>query len=241
MNGTIYVGSDDGYLSAFGQSPSLAVTKSVLPASTAPGGAVTYTLQVQNTGEGGASHVILTDTLPAGISYVPNSAEYATYDAASRTLTWSISQGVVPGGSLGYSFNAIVDSSATVGSTISNTAYITCSEVPNGVTSNIASFTVTAAQRGDWWMFHHDAQHTGRSAVTGPASPSLQWNSPTQGALGSSPAFGADGTIYVGSYDHNLYAFNPKDGSLKWRFTTGNVNLVLPGCRAGRDNLRRIL
>ena len=62
-NGTIYVGSDDGYLSAFGQSPSLAVTKSVLPASTAPGGAVTYTLQVQNTGEGGASHVILTDTL----------------------------------------------------------------------------------------------------------------------------------------------------------------------------------
>ena len=43
------------------------------------------------------------------------------------------------------------------------------------------------------------------------------------GCVGVLSAFGADGTIYVGSYDHNLYAFNPKDGSLKWRFTTGNV------------------
>jgi outer membrane protein assembly factor BamB len=37
----------------------------------------------------------------------------------------------------------------------------------------------------------------------------------------SSPAVGADGTIYVGSDDHNLYAINP-DGSLKWRYDTGD-------------------
>jgi len=36
----------------------------------------------------------------------------------------------------------------------------------------------------------------------------------------SSPAIGADGTIYVGSDDYNLYAINP-DGSQKWSFTTG--------------------
>ena len=32
---------------------------------------------------------------------------------------------------------------------------------------------------------------------------------------------GADGTIYVGGADNNLHALNP-DGSLKWKFATGN-------------------
>jgi outer membrane protein assembly factor BamB len=38
----------------------------------------------------------------------------------------------------------------------------------------------------------------------------------------SSPAIGADGTIYVGSgyMDRKLYAINP-DGSQKWSFDTG--------------------
>jgi outer membrane protein assembly factor BamB len=31
------------------------------------------------------------------------------------------------------------------------------------------------------------------------------------------PAIGADGTIYVGSWDYNLYAVKP-DGSEKWKF-----------------------
>ena len=36
----------------------------------------------------------------------------------------------------------------------------------------------------------------------------------------SSPAIGADGTIYVGSKDYSLYAINA-DGTQKWKFTTG--------------------
>ncbi|MFZ0887880.1 MAG: choice-of-anchor D domain-containing protein [Candidatus Binataceae bacterium] len=36
----------------------------------------------------------------------------------------------------------------------------------------------------------------------------------------SSAAVGADGTIYVGADDDNLYAINP-DGSLKWKLATG--------------------
>ena len=39
--------------------------------------------------------------------------------------------------------------------------------------------------------------------------------------MNSSPAVGADGTIYVGSDDDNLYALNP-NGTLKWKFSTGN-------------------
>ena len=37
----------------------------------------------------------------------------------------------------------------------------------------------------------------------------------------SSPAIGSDGTIYVGSLDHYLYAIYP-NGSLKWKFKTGS-------------------
>ena len=49
------------------------------------------------------------------------------------------------------------------------------------------------------------------------------WEFETGDVVGSSPAIGSDGTIYVGSWDNNLYAINP-DGSKKWAFeTSGNV------------------
>ncbi|MFW6047918.1 MAG: PKD domain-containing protein, partial [Candidatus Natronoplasma sp.] len=37
----------------------------------------------------------------------------------------------------------------------------------------------------------------------------------------SSPAIGSDGTIYIGSWDNNLYAVNPEDGTEKWNLSTG--------------------
>ena len=49
----------------------------------------------------------------------------------------------------------------------------------------------------------------------------LKWRFQTGGWIRSSPAIGQDGTIYVGSYDYNLYALSP-DGTLKWRFQTGD-------------------
>ncbi|UCF90618.1 MAG: PQQ-like beta-propeller repeat protein, partial [Desulfobacterales bacterium] len=50
-----------------------------------------------------------------------------------------------------------------------------------------------------------------------------KWAFSTGADVISSPAVGADGTIYVGSVDGHLYAINP-DGSQKWRYpSTGNV------------------
>ena len=48
---------------------------------------------------------------------------------------------------------------------------------------------------------------------------SQKWMFTTGDCIVSSPAIGADGTIYVGSCDKNLYAINP-DGSKKWYFVT---------------------
>jgi outer membrane protein assembly factor BamB len=47
-----------------------------------------------------------------------------------------------------------------------------------------------------------------------------KWAFQTGGEVSSSPAIGPDGTIYVGSYDGNIYALSP-DGSQKWAFQTG--------------------
>ena len=47
-----------------------------------------------------------------------------------------------------------------------------------------------------------------------------EWKFKTDSGVYLSPAIGKDGTIYVGSWDHYLYAINP-DGNLKWKFETG--------------------
>lgn len=51
---------------------------------------------------------------------------------------------------------------------------------------------------------------------------SEKWRYSTDGPVYSSPAVGADGTIYVGSDDKRLYAINP-NGSLKWRYITAGT------------------
>ena len=51
----------------------------------------------------------------------------------------------------------------------------------------------------------------------------LKWKSPsTFGGVQSSPAVGADGTVYVGTQYGNLWALNPSDGSLKWTTYTAS-------------------
>jgi outer membrane protein assembly factor BamB len=78
---------------------------------------------------------------------------------------------------------------------------------------------VGGAGRGDWWMFGHDPHHTRRSPFTGPATAVLKWTYTTGDLVQSSPAIGADGTVYVGS-NVELYAISP-EGSLKWVCTAG--------------------
>ena len=227
-NGTLYIGSDDGNLYAIGQAPTLNIAKSVSRASAAVGDVVTYTLSYQNTGPGGASNVTITDPLPAGLSYVANSAfgAAASYDPGTNTLTLSVGL-LAPGSEDNVTFQALVGSSVTAGSTINNAAYIYCSESRFGDWSNTVSLSVFLSQRGNWWMFQHDPQHTGRTMAIGPATPELQWSNATQGMMKASPAFSANGTIYIGSDDDNLYAFN-SNGSLKWKYATGGAIRTTP-------------
>ena len=47
------------------------------------------------------------------------------------------------------------------------------------------------------------------------------WEFETGYPVSSSPAIGSDGTVYVGSMDHKLYAINGKSGLKLWEFETG--------------------
>lgn len=70
-------------------------------------------------------------------------------------------------------------------------------------------------------MFRGNPQHTGIYEGPGvPQNPKLKWKFQTRRAVVASPAV-ADGVVYVGSNDHNLYAIDAASGALKWKFRTG--------------------
>ena len=68
-----------------------------------------------------------------------------------------------------------------------------------------------------WPMFGFCPTHHHRSPFVGSETATLKWTFKTDGGIESSPAVSADGTIYVGSKDKNLYAINP-DGTEKWTY-----------------------
>ena len=94
-------------------------------------------------------------------------------------------------------------------------------------TDNEVIYDYNSSAQGDWRMFGRDLQHTGASPYTGPTEPILKWRFPTGDYISSSPSTAADGTVYFGSWDGNVYALNP-DGTQKWAFTTGSYIFSSP-------------
>ena len=69
--------------------------------------------------------------------------------------------------------------------------------------------------------------------------PQLQWSFATGDAVTATPAIGSDGTVYVGSRDHNMYALTP-DGVLApgWPYVTdGEIQSSAALARSGNTTL----
>ena len=62
-----------------------------------------------------------------------------------------------------------------------------------------------------------------------------RWQTFTPGYVTSSPALGSDGTVYVGSFDHRLYALDPATGQVRWSFPTDAHIYSSPALSAGPD------
>lgn len=70
-------------------------------------------------------------------------------------------------------------------------------------------------------MFRGNAQHNGTYEGAGvPQFHRIRWKFHTEGRVFSSPAV-ADGVLYVGSTDGNLYALELDSGKQKWKFPAG--------------------
>jgi outer membrane protein assembly factor BamB len=78
------------------------------------------------------------------------------------------------------------------------------------------------APTAPWAMYGHDAQHSGRSPYVGPSGPFVCATWTAGFGTFSSPAVGADGTVYtVSSVDGYLYALDGASGTVKWNTTFG--------------------
>ena len=128
--------------------------------------------------------------------------------------------------------------------------------------SSYGLFAINPATHATNWFFETDDPNSGQTGIdSSPAigpdctiyflvpyqnyygdlyavSPNgaLQWFFPLPGAYApaSSPAIGADGTIYVGSGDGYLYAISPS-GTLEWIFDTGDGQAINSSPAIGGD------
>jgi len=184
-------------------------------------------LPYEASGLGGVRSVIV----PESASQPPNILEVSPHGGTSgESVTFNaIVEGPAPlsyawdfGG--GASPNTSSDDAPTVtlGQPGDHAASVT---VSNAFGEDIYPFTLTVTEgppgRGDWWMFGRQPTHNRRSPYLGAQCPSFKWSYETGDLVDSSPAIGANGTIYVGSFDGHLYAIKP-DGTLKWRYQTGD-------------------
>ncbi len=70
-----------------------------------------------------------------------------------------------------------------------------------------------------WTMFHYNTLRTGSSPTTAPNTPTLMWTKATGAQVYASPAV-SDGTVFIPSYDGNLYAIDEYSGQTRWTYTT---------------------
>ena len=198
--------------------PLLTLTITSASLNTYPGASITYIINYANTGSGTFTNVLLEDVLPAEVSYLPGSASGGgSYNATTSTLSW-VPGSLSPGQSAQCTFQVMVNANVQVGTELNNFINITATQLAAPISSRICAVTVlSSSAQGDWWMFQHDRQHTGRSSYIGPNSPVGKWIFYIMGSHESSPIFAADGTIYAMSSEDNLYAIN-SDGSVKWTF-----------------------
>lgn len=72
-----------------------------------------------------------------------------------------------------------------------------------------------------WAGYKGGHNNTGRASVAGPTIPKLDWRVRIGPMVYNGPAIGENGTIYVGSFDDHLRAYQP-DGTLLWSVKSEN-------------------
>ncbi|MCP4541679.1 MAG: DUF11 domain-containing protein [Chloroflexi bacterium] len=134
----------------------LTITKSVTPTAAAPGDTITYTLIFSNAGNGTATGVVITDSIPISVT-ATNVISSANASSPMLVITprvgtryvWDVSD-LAPGaggvitvtGALGYGFTGTLSYGLSA-SSFSNTATITTTDADSNPDNNESSASVT--------------------------------------------------------------------------------------------------
>ncbi len=121
----------------------LRVTKADTPDPVVTGNNLTYTMSVTNDGPSTATNVVLSDTLPAGVTFGSVTSTVGTGTQAAGVVTVNIGT-LAPAASA--TVTLIVGVNANAAATLSNTATVTATETDTDPTDNSAT-TTTATQK----------------------------------------------------------------------------------------------
>src|SRR5207302_500542 len=127
------------------KSADLSITKSDSPDPVTAGGTLTYTLSVSNAGPSTAANVSVSDTLPAGVTFVSATGSGWTCSQAGGVVTCtraSLAPGAAPA-------ITIVVTAPSEGGTITNTATVSSSTNDANTGNNTATETTTVTASAD--------------------------------------------------------------------------------------------
>ena len=155
-------------------------------------------------------------------------SEFACLNAYNGQLIWKLPiEALAPRESVAVAYGnlyLIPGNVTTAVDSISGSEYTSLNEVWAIGTSTIPV--------SDWPMWRADAAHSS-TAQEGPSNFTLAWKFTTQGSVISSPSV-ADGIVYVGSQDKNIYALGAWGGKLIWKFTTQDAIESSPAVANGK-------
>ncbi len=97
-----------------------------------------------------------------------------------------------------------------------------------------ASSNSTSYSNGEWMMFRHDPSRSGYTTSSTPTNDvKLLWTYGTWAAVRTSPAV-ANGYVFVGCADWNVYWLNASNGEILWHFQAENEINSSPAIDNGR-------
>ena len=168
--------------------PTLSLTNTGTPNPVLAGNQLTYTLALANNGTDAAHGVGLTDTLPAGLSFV-SASNGGSYDSGTRTVTWSLGD-LGAGGTESITLLVLVNSSAPAG-VLSNTATLTATNDATPVTATAMTMVSSPIQP--------DGGATGGSGGSGAGGSTSGTGGSTSGTGGSTSGTGGSASGTGGS------------------------------------------
>jgi uncharacterized repeat protein (TIGR01451 family)/fimbrial isopeptide formation D2 family protein len=201
-------------------------------ASVLPGTVVTYSLKV-TVGDGPAESVRVVDTLPAGMEDPTNISNGGTWNAAARTITWSL--GDLATGEYSLSYQAAVSNDVTNGQELKNVVVVTSpnSQCPDAetlgpecqddstVTPRVPTLVIDKAADTDVVHFHFDADGNVLTVTPEQVTWTLTWtltNGPVTNAVISDPL--PEFVDYVDGSASNGGSYDAASRTLTWNLGT---------------------